>query len=424
MDEEAGGAGTPVDRRVLLLLLGAVLAAFTGQQLLGPVLAPLSRELRLGEVQLGVVITTAAAVLTVASLFWGRVCDRWGHRRVLLTGLTLCTAGLAGFAAVAAWAIGTENPPAAAVLTGMIVMRSLLFGFGVGAVPVAALAYVAAATVGETERTRAVSLVGAAQAFALVLGPGVGGLLAAGTLLGPLYLAPVVLALITVVVAVVLPRDTRAAAARRRTSPPARTLSPLDPRLRRFLAIGFLLFLSLGTIQIVLGFLIQDRLRLDATATAAATGGAGFATGLVLVAVQGGLVPRLRWGPVRLLRVGSPVAAVGFGLLAVGPDFWSMTAGMMVAALGLGMALPGYTAGPTLALDPAEQGAVAGLVNATNGSTFVVGPMIGTALYAAWPALPVALSSLLCLAAGALLVRPFRPTAPVAEMSVVEREQG
>jgi MFS transporter, DHA1 family, tetracycline resistance protein len=422
MDDQEGGAGSPVDRRVLLLLLGAVLAAFTGQQLLGPVLAPLSRELRLGEVQLGIVITTAAAVLTAASLFWGRVCDRWGHRRVLLTGLTLCTAGLAGFAAVAAWAIGTENPPAAAVLTGMIIMRSLLFGFGVGAVPVAALAYVAAATVGETERTRAVSLVGAAQAFALVLGPGVGGLLAAGTLLGPLYLAPVVLALITVVVAVVLPREARAGG--RRTFPPARTLSPLDPRLRRFLAIGFLLFLSLGTIQIVLGFLFQDRLRLDATATAAATGGAGFATGLVLVAVQGGLVPRLRWGPVRLLRVGSPVAAVGFGLLAVAPGFWSMTAGMMVAALGLGMALPGYTAGPTLALGPTEQGAVAGLVNATNGSTFIVGPLIGTALYAAGPALPVALSSLLCLAAGALLVRPFRRTAPAVEVPVPERGQG
>jgi MFS family permease len=420
MDDQEGGAGSPVDRRVLLLLLGAVLAAFTGQQLLGPVLPPLSRELRLGEVQLGIVITTAAAVLTLASLFWGRVSDRWGHRRVLLTGLVLCTAGLAGFAAVAAWAMSTEHPPAAAVLTGMIVMRSVLFGFGVGAVPVAALAYVGAGTVGETERTRAVSLVGAAQAFSLVLGPGVGGLLAAGTLLAPLYLAPVVLALITVVVSVVLPRDTRSAAARRRTFPPARPLSPFDPRLRRFLAIGFLLFLSLGTIQIVLGFLFQDRLGLGATATAAATGGAGFATGLVLVAVQGGLVPRLRWGPMRLLRVGSPVAALGFGLLAVGPGFWSMTAGMMVAALGLGMALPGYTAGPTLAVGPAEQGAVAGLVNATNGSTFIVGPLIGTALYGAGPALPVVLSAVLCLAACVLLVTPVRQIAPAADVPVPE----
>jgi MFS family permease len=420
MDEQEGGAGSQVDRRVLLLLLGTVLAGFTGQQLLGPVLPPLSRELGLGEVQLGFVMTSSAVVLTLASLFWGRVCDRWGHRRVLLIGLALCTAGLAGFAAVAAWALGSADPPAATVLTGMIIMRSALFGFGVGAVPVAALAYVGTATAGEAERTRAVSMVGAAQALALVLGPGVGGLLAAGTLLGPLYLAPVVLGLITLVVAVVLPRSARSGAAPRRPATPARTLSPFDPRLRRFLAVGFMLFLSLGTIQVVLGFLFQDRLGLDAMGTAAVTGGAGFATGLVLVAVQGALVPRLGWGPLRLLRIGSPVAAVGFAVVAVGPEFWSMTAGSMVVALGLGMAIPGYTAGPTLAVGPSEQGAVAGLINATNGSTFIAGPLIGTALYAIGPALPVVLSGVLCVAACALLVRPLRQAALYAGVTVRE----
>jgi hypothetical protein len=84
------------------------------------------------------------------------------------------------------------------------------------------------------------------------------------------------------------------------------------------------------------------------------------------------------------------------------------------------MALPGYTAGPTLALGPDEQGAVAGLINATNGSTFIAGPLIGTALYGAGPALPVVLSSLLCLAACALLVGPVRRAVPDAEVPVRE----
>jgi DHA1 family tetracycline resistance protein-like MFS transporter len=60
-------------------------------------------------------------------------------------------------------------------------------------------------------------------------------------------------------------------------------------------------------------------------------------------------------------------------------------------------------------LGPAEQGAVAGLINATNGSTFIAGPLVGTALYAIAPALPIVLSGLLCLATCALLVRPVRP---------------
>jgi DHA1 family tetracycline resistance protein-like MFS transporter len=391
-------------RGVLPLLLGAVLAVFTGQQLLNPVLAPLSRELGLGEVELGLVITVAAVGFTLSSLFWGRVCERWGHRRVLLTGLGLGTAGLATFAAVAAWALGGERPEPA-VLIAMILTRSALFGFGAGAVPVAALAYVGATTAGEAERTRAVSLVGAASALAMVLGPGVGGLLAVGTLLAPLYVAPVLLALVTAVVALVLPAAPTRSAAK---TDEHRTLSPFDPRLRRFLAVGFLLFLSLGVIQVVLGFLFQDRLGLDAHATAGAAGAAGFAVGLVLVAAQAGLVPRLGWGPLRLLRVGTPIAVVGFAVLAVAPEFWSMTAGLMVVALGLGLAMPGYTAGPTLAVGRAEQGAVAGLVNATTGSTFIAGPLVGTTLYAIGPAVPVVLSGVLCVAACTLLVRPAR----------------
>jgi MFS family permease len=391
-------------RNVLPLLLGAVLAVFTGQQLLNPVLAPLSRELGLGEVELGLVITVAAVGFTLSSLFWGRVCDRWGHRRVLLTGLGLGTAGLAMFAAVSAWALGGERPEPL-VLVAMIVTRSVFFGFGAGAVPVAALAYVGATTEGEAERTRAVSLVGAASALAMVLGPGLGGLLAVGTLLAPLYVAPVVLGLVTAALAVALPPAPPRAVGE---SDAGRTLSPFDPRLRRFLAVGFLLFLSLGVIQVVLGFLFQDRLGLDARGTAGAAGAAGFAVGLVLVSAQAGLVPRLGWGPVRLLRVGTPIAVAGFAVLAVAPEFWSMTAGLMVVALGLGLAMPGYTVGPTLAVGPAEQGRVAGLVNATNGSTFIAGPLLGTTLYALDSAVPVVLSCVLCVVACALLVRPVR----------------
>jgi MFS transporter, DHA1 family, tetracycline resistance protein len=110
MDEQKG---SQVDRRVLLLLLGVVLAAFTGQQLLVPVLAPLSRELRLGEVQLGFVITTAAVVFTLSSLFWGRVCDRWGSTFIAgpLIGTALYAVGpavpvvLSGLLCVAACAL-------------------------------------------------------------------------------------------------------------------------------------------------------------------------------------------------------------------------------------------------------------------------------------------------------------------------------
>jgi hypothetical protein len=52
------------------------------------------------------------------------------------------------------------------------------------------------------------------------------------------------------------------------------------------------------------------------------------------------------------------------------------------------MVRPGYAAAASLAVDPHEQGAIAGLVGATSGAGFIFGPMIATALYRWSPAAP------------------------------------
>ncbi|OLT22866.1 hypothetical protein BJF78_33055 [Pseudonocardia sp. CNS-139] len=93
------------------------------------------------------------------------------------------------------------------------------------------------------------------------------------------------------------------------------------------------------------------------------------------------------------------MAAAGFAALALAPQLWSITAGLCVIAVGLGLAMPGYTAGATLGVGPTEQGSVAGLVNATNGTTFIVGPLLGTALYGAGPALPIWVGAASCAVA-------------------------
>lgn len=378
----------------LVPLLVAVLVLFSAQQLLTPVLAPLSRELALTETQLGLVITVAALMLTVASPVWGRALDALGLRTVLVAGLVLATVGLAGFAAVSAAGLdGATTPPVTFAL--ILATRSLLFGAGIAAVPVAALAAASTATSTEADRTRAVGLVGAAQGVSLVLGPAVGGLLAVVSLLLPLYLAPAVTALLVVwVLATVARMPARAARPAR-----AAGVRPWDPRVLPLLVVGFLLYLSLGLVQVVLGFLIADRLSLDPQATAGATGVALFAAGVVLVGVQGALVPKLGWPALRLLRVGIPIAAASFVLLLVAEALWSITAAFALLALGLGLGIPGFTAAASLAVGPEQHGAIAGLVTATTGATFMVGPLLGTALYEAAPAAPVLASLVAVLGA-------------------------
>jgi hypothetical protein len=64
---------------------------------------------------------------------------------------------------------------------------------------------------------------------------------------------------------------------------------------------------------------------------------------------------------------------VAFGLLGV----------------GLGLAMPGVAAAPGLLVGPEGQSSISGLVNAVIGSTFMVGPLVSTALYELAPVAPV-----------------------------------
>ncbi|HEX5740744.1 MAG TPA: MFS transporter, partial [Pilimelia sp.] len=185
-------------------LLAAVLVLYSAQQLLTPMMAPLARQLALTESQLGLVVTVAAAALTLSSPLWGRALDAKGVRTVLLSGIGLATVGLAGFAVASVLAL-RGHAGVGATMTAFLVFRSLLFGAGIAAVPVAALAVAAASSDDEATRTKRVSLVGAAQGLSLVLGPAAGGALAAVALVLPLYVAPAVAAILLVVVVATVP---------------------------------------------------------------------------------------------------------------------------------------------------------------------------------------------------------------------------
>ncbi|GAB2955147.1 MFS transporter [Nonomuraea fastidiosa] len=373
-------------RKALIPLLLTVLVVFSAQQLLTPVLAPLSRELHLTETQLGLVVTAAATALTVASPLWGLALRRLGLRLVLLCGLGLATAGMTGFGVVAA--LGLDGRLSSPLLFGLLlVTRSLVFGAGLAALPVATLAVAAASTSTQDERTRATGLIGAAQGLSLVLGPAGGGALAVVSLMLPVYLAPVVCLLLTVWVLATV-RPPAAAQDPPPERPPAK-LRPWNARMWPLLAIGFCLYLSLGLVQVIVGFLVSDRLHLGPQETAGAVGVTLVAAGLILVAVQGALIPVLRWPVLRLMRVGAPITAVAFALLAAANTLWLIVASFVVLGLGLGLAAPGFTAAPTLVAEPGQHASVAGLINATIGATFIVGPLLGTALYEVASVLPI-----------------------------------
>jgi MFS family permease len=65
--------------------------------------------------------------------------------------------------------------------------------------------------------------------------------------------------------------------------------------------------------------------------------------------------------------------------------------------LGFGFTRPGFTAGASLAVPLAEQGAVAGVITSANGISYVLAPALGIGLYEWQHNLPFAAFAILLL---------------------------
>jgi MFS family permease len=365
---------TVADHSVLVVCL-AVFGLMGAQQMVNPLLAPLSRQLGISAVELGIVMAVGASGVVFASGFWARRALAWGHRTVLLVSLVGASVALGAFTVVVHSAL-TGGISTAVCFTLMVLTRGLVFGLAWAAAPVTAQSYVAGATEGASSRVRGMSMFGAAQGLGLAIGPAIGGILGGIDLLIPLFVAPVVLLIVAMATGLLMPKRRPIRAAATSVAVHAR-----DRRVWPFLVAGFGLYLGFTTVLMTLGFLLSDRMSL-------ASGQAGFATGLVtlvgagmIVAVQVAVVPRLGLAPYRLIQIGAASMVVGMALVAIGTSFAVITLGVALLGVGLGFGMPGILTAPSLLVSPAEQSSLAKLISVTTGATFVIGPLLGDGLY-------------------------------------------
>lgn len=367
----------------------AVFGLMAGQQMLNPILPPLAREFGFSELALGAVWAVGGAGVVLASPFWGRRGASWGHRPVLLISLTGAMIALLAFALVARLGLGgTLAVPV--LFTLVLLTRGVVFGLAWAATPVTAQSYIADLTSGPAERVRGMSMFGAAQGLALAVGPALGGVLSLAGLTVPIYVAPVILAVIAALVAIGLPKPPA-----REVRAPQVKVSPADRRMWPFLLIGFGLYLALAIVLMTVGFLVQDRLGLAAQDTSRVTSLVMLAGAGLIILVQVLAVPRLKWTPVRLIRVGAVVMTGGMLLVTVASGGLLLGAGVAVLGAGMGFATPGFMSAPTLLATREEQGAVAGLVGSASALAFMGGPLLGTGLYEISPTVPYAAGAVL-----------------------------
>ncbi|AFT70616.1 MFS transporter [Alloalcanivorax dieselolei B5] len=404
---------------VQTLLLAAVGVTALGQTLVFTLLPSLGRSTGLAEIQVGLIISCSSLAFALASPIWGYLSELYGRRPVLIIGLTGYAVGTVFFAVV--FHLGLNGWLTGGALVACLVVARMSQAVIMAATPPAAAAYTADITAPEA-RTRGMGRIGAANNLGTVLGPGIGGLLAALTLILPLYLVAGVVACMALLIFLLLPPSpyrTQAPDTRVRSVMATGLRAYTDTRFRDLLITGVVLFMSFALVQQTLGFLFQDALHMSPSAAAGALGTAMMAAAVTSLTGQILVVQWLRAPALVLLAMAVPLIGAGALLLWLFDQRLALTGAVMLVGLGIGFGMPAIMALASLRVDSSEQGRVAGLASACPSLGFIIGPLTGTALYSVDHRFPYIMVAVLMVPLAVLVWRLRRrtETAPKTDLS-------
>lgn len=333
--------------------------------------------------ELGASDFTATLVGTAYSLgqlffvpVWGALSDRVGRRPVLVVSVAATV--------VAMLMLGM------ATSLWMIFAARALGGVATANIAVAQ-AYIADVTE-PRERPKGMAIVGIAIGLGFVLGPAIGGVLAAwdpssrpGSL--PAFVAAGLsvlnLGFALFALPESLPPEKRRAHGEGRPSRLA-MLRGLGGRstLMRALVLNLVIVGSFAGFELTYRMFNEDQFGMST----AQTGQALLLAGLVMIVVQGGLLPRLSklYEERTLVVIGLSIEAVGFAIVASSPPSiaW-LCVGTATLSLGSALANPSLAAYVSRASSSSSQGSSLGLLQSSGALARVLGPPAAGMLYGA-----------------------------------------
>lgn len=343
-----------------------------GQSVLFTILPPVSREIGLSEIELGIIFSVSAALSAIATPIWGRLSDRVGRKMIFSVSL----AGFGFFTLIFALALhgGISGYYHGAAAFYVLLVIRMFHGVVGGAAPPVATAFVADVSPAE-ERTKYMALVGVGLGLGILLGPALGGVLVALGVLVPLYVFAFLCPVYAAIVSKVLPQSTG-----RLEELPTR-LRLWDVRIAPAFAAAFLNTIAIAATQNTIAFLLQDVLKLSTAETIRTVAIALVVMAMSAVAAQLGVVGRFKPKFQTLLSTGYPLLLVSFLVIYASDGFTGIISGLMLLGFSQGLIQPGLPAAVSSEFESDQQGNAMGLLESSGPAGYVVGPVLGTWLY-------------------------------------------
>jgi DHA1 family tetracycline resistance protein-like MFS transporter len=382
-------------KRALALIFFIMLMDVIGMSLLFPVAPYIVQRYSSDALMVTMLTVIYAGAQFLAAPALGKISDRLGRRRVLLT----CVLGSAigyfifGFAG-ALW---------------VLFLSRLIDGITGGNISTAS-AYIIDVSKPE-ERAKNFTLLGMAYGVGFILGPALGGALGQLNLNAPLFAAGAVslvsTALIYFILPESLPKECRVQTRMTLTDfNPFASIAQMafKPGLALILLVVALFNFSFDGVNSVTGVFIKDKF-----AAAPLTLGLLFVVvGIATALVQAVLIERLvpRHGEKRMALVGLLASVIGWPALALAPALWMLfpIAFLQSGITGFIWATTGVMAADLVS--ESEQGQLAGVNVALGGLMSMLGPLWAGAVYDRLaPEAPYWMGALILGAACLLLAR-------------------
>ena len=155
-----------------------------------------------------------------------------------------------------------------------------------------------------------------------------------------------------------------------------------DRRLRPFLIMWFVFFLTFMALQLVLSFYLQDEYGInDPKDLVRQSSLMLISMASMIVIVQIGVLQVVKARPKTLLRLLGPFFVIALIIIGNAPNLVVMAIGFAVLGISFACANPGINGSASLCVEPWEQGATAGFLGAGNTLGAILGPIVGTQIY-------------------------------------------
>lgn len=357
-----------------------------------PLLAPLVRQLKLSELQGGAMVSVGALLMAISAMYISKNQNRFSIYQLLSFGFVGMAVTWGVFTGILMFGLFAHMT--LMLLFGLLMFARASTGVFMAMPQIALQTYVMTRFDHAQARSQQMSKFGALNSVGVIIGPFLTTLLLAWGILAPLWVAIIILSMISAVI--IFSYDRRGAVAINSQDSMYDQADVVSSVVVNFsmkncmlwLVLGFSLYLAIVTLNLTAGFYIQDYFQTTIQQGAVYFSQCSFIVGIALVVMQVLISKHLQWSVQRLLWVGLVTLLVGLVISMHTQNLHVFQATYILYGIAVACLIPAFSTGAAQTAPVHMQAKVASWCTATQALSFVVGPLISTGLYQWHPTLP------------------------------------